>query len=61
MKVWTKNRNYKILEKKNGWFKVYSEDRVIGTAKDEASARQAIWLSIGGTEYVDEKDFEETE
>ena len=61
MKVWIKNKNYKIKQKKNGWWSVFNKDRVIATTKDEASARQAIWIAVGGKEYVDEEDFEEVE
>ena len=61
MKVWTKNRDYKIKQKENGWFNVYSGDRVIATVVDEENARQVIWIAIGGKEYVDEKDFEVVE
>ncbi len=59
MKVWTKNRNYKIEKIEDGWIKVYSGDRMIATVVDEENARQVIWLAVGGKEYVDEKDFEE--
>ncbi len=59
MKVWTKNRNYKIEKREDGWVKVYNGNRMIAVTADEDNARQVIWLSIGGTEYVDEKDFEE--
>ena len=61
MKVWTKNRDYKIKQKENGWFNVYSGDRVIATVVDEENARQVIWIAIGGKEYVNEKDFNEVE
>ncbi len=61
MKVWTKNRDYKIKQKENGWFNVYSDDRVIATVVDEENARQVIWIAIGGKEYVNEKDFKEVE
>ena len=59
MKVWTKNKNYKIEKREDGWVEVYNGNRMIAVTADEDNARQAIWLSIGGTEYVDEKDFEE--
>jgi len=61
MKVWTKNRDYKIKQKENGWFNVYGGDRVIATVVDEENARQAIWIAIGGKEYVNRMDFEEVE
>jgi len=61
MKVWIKNKRYKIKQKENGWFNVYSGDRVIATVVDEENARQVIWIAIGGKEYVNEKDFEVVE
>ena len=61
MKVWTKNRNYKIEVKEDGRCKVYNGDRVIATAVDEYNARQAIWIAIGGREPVYEEDFKEVE
>ena len=61
MKVWTKSRNYKIEVKEDGRCKVYNGDRVIAMTVDEENARQAIWIAIGGKEYVDEKDFEEAD
>ena len=61
MKVWTKNKRYKIEKKENGWFNVYSGDRVIATVVDEENARQVIWIAIGGKKYVDEKDFKVVE
>ena len=59
MKVWTKNKRYKIEKIEDGWIKVYSGDRQIATVVDEESARQAIWLAVGGKEYVNKEDFEE--
>ena len=62
MKVWIKNKDYKIKARNDGWFSVFNKDnREIARTKDEASARQAIWIAVGGKEYVDEKDFEEVE
>ena len=61
MKIWIKNKKYKIKQKENGWFNVYSGDRMIATVVDEENARQAIWMASGCKEYVNRMDFEEVE
>lgn len=35
MKVWTKNKKYKIEKREDGWIKVYSGNRQIATVVDE--------------------------
>jgi len=58
MKVWTKNRDYKINPKGNGWWNVWFKDKVIAMVVDEENARIAIYKHNGEKEFVDEKDFE---
>jgi len=58
MKVWTKNRDYKINPKGNGWWNAWYKGQVIATAIDEEQARVPIYKHNGEKEFVDEKDFE---
>ena len=58
MKVWMKDKRYKIGEDKRG-FVVYFENEIIGFGiKEEEQARKCIWRHIGMKEYVNKNDFE---
>lgn len=57
MKVWTKNPDYKINNRGNGWWNVWFKDKVIAITHGEENARIAIYKHNG--EYPNEKDFEE--
>jgi hypothetical protein len=59
MKVWTKNKDYKIQKRNDGWWSVYFKDKVIATAIDEEQARVAIYKHNGEKEYVFASDFED--
>jgi len=59
MKVWKKDRRYRIKRKSNGWWNVYFENRVIATTIDEEQARVAIYKHSGERIFVNERDFED--
>ena len=59
MKVWTKNRDYKISKRWGDWWNVWFKDKCIGIAFKEEQARVCIYKHSGEKEYVKEEDFEE--
>jgi len=58
MKVWMKDKRYKINKRADKWWDVYFKDEVIATTIDEEQARVAIYKHSGEKIYVNEKDFE---
>ena len=52
MKVWTKNKDYKI-QKIDWWWDVFFKDKVIALASSEEAAREIISVE------AKEEDFEE--
>jgi len=65
VKVWKKNKDYKINKRFGNWWNVWYKDKLIGVALGEEQARVCIYkhnLKLTNTDvYVDEKDFDEEE
>jgi len=57
MKVWIKNKDYKITPRGNGWWNVLYKNEVIAMVVDEENARIVIYKHNGEKEFVSEEDF----